>query len=192
MRIYLIRHGETTGDVEDRYGGDYDDDLTQKGRTQAKKLAQKLRNKKIEVVFSSPLKRTQQTAMILSENLGIKVRILKEIKERNHYGILTGMVKSEARKKYPKLAEDLKDYKKTIEGAESYKDFLKRINQAFKIIYASKYKTVAIVTHGGPFRAVFRELLGEGKIGISDCSYAVLEYENKKLSLLESDGIVSK
>ena len=31
MLIYLARHGETTGDVEDRYGGDYDDHLTEKG-----------------------------------------------------------------------------------------------------------------------------------------------------------------
>lgn len=35
MKIYLIRHGQTTGDVEDRYGGAYDDELTDKGKNEA-------------------------------------------------------------------------------------------------------------------------------------------------------------
>ena len=34
MKIYLIRHGETTGDIEDRYGGDYDDHLSKNGKQQ--------------------------------------------------------------------------------------------------------------------------------------------------------------
>lgn len=34
MKIYLVRHGETTGDVEDRYGGWYDDHLTDRGKEQ--------------------------------------------------------------------------------------------------------------------------------------------------------------
>jgi len=42
MKIYLIRHGETTGDVEDRYGGSYDDHLTDKGRGQLEKTAKEL------------------------------------------------------------------------------------------------------------------------------------------------------
>ena len=41
MKIYLIRHGETTGDVEDRYGGDYDDCLSKTGEKQVKELAKK-------------------------------------------------------------------------------------------------------------------------------------------------------
>lgn len=35
MKIYLIRHGESTSDVENRYGGTYNDHLTQKGKAQS-------------------------------------------------------------------------------------------------------------------------------------------------------------
>jgi broad specificity phosphatase PhoE len=42
MKIFLIRHGETTGDIEDRFGGDYDDHLTEKGRAQSQELAKGL------------------------------------------------------------------------------------------------------------------------------------------------------
>jgi len=49
MRIYLIRHGQTTGDLGDRYGGDYEDHLTEEGKKQSQKLANKLKNKNIEI-----------------------------------------------------------------------------------------------------------------------------------------------
>ena len=39
MKIFLIRHGETTGDIENRYGGSYDDHLTQRGRAQLEETA---------------------------------------------------------------------------------------------------------------------------------------------------------
>ena len=53
MKIYIIRHGQTTGDVEDRYGGAYDDELTDKGKTQAQELASKLSDSGIKILFCS-------------------------------------------------------------------------------------------------------------------------------------------
>ena len=55
MKIFLIRHGESTGDIEDRYGGDYDDSLTEKGFVQAGNLAEQLANEGIELLMHSPL-----------------------------------------------------------------------------------------------------------------------------------------
>jgi len=62
MKIYLIRHGETTGDIDDRFGGDYDDHLTQRGKSQAQELAEKLKGKRIEIIFVSPRIRAKETA----------------------------------------------------------------------------------------------------------------------------------
>ena len=45
------------------------------------------------------------------------------------------------------------------------------------------------MTHGGPIRAIFREILGKGEIHPGDCSYAVLQYSSGKLTLQEVDGI---
>lgn len=59
MKIYLIRHGQTTGDIENRYGGSYDDELTDEGQIQAHNLADKLMNSAIQILFCSPLIRAQ-------------------------------------------------------------------------------------------------------------------------------------
>ena len=193
MLIYLIRHGETTGDVEDRYGGDYDDHLTDKGRGQAEKLARKLKDKDVEIIFASSLIRAQETASILQKKLKVEIKTVKEIRERNLYGILTGMVKSEAKEKYPNLVERLKNTQDTIEGAESWESFVKRIMDSLLEIANMKYQTVAIVTHGGPIRRVFGEFLEIRKeiteIKIADCAYAVLEYKDGKFNLKEKVGI---
>src|SRR5512143_1526057 len=101
MIIYLIRHGQTTSDVEDRYGGDYDDHLTELGQKQASEVASKLENSGIEVIFASNRIRAQETAKILQKKLKTDIITDESLRERNLYGKLTGMIKSEAKEKYP-------------------------------------------------------------------------------------------
>lgn len=68
MKIYLIRHGESTGDIEKRYGGSYDDHLTEKGRQQIQETTEKLLGKNIEFIFSSTLVRAKEAAKIIQES----------------------------------------------------------------------------------------------------------------------------
>jgi len=164
MKILFIRHGQTSGDLEDRYGGDYDDSLSTEGIKQAEQLPLELKDKKIELIISSPLTRAKETALILSK-LGSPVIIETDFKERNQYGILSGMVKSEAKEKYPDLVEQLKDRLKTINGAESYQAFAERIQTAYNtLINQKKYQCVAVIWHGGPMRVLFRDILKIGEL----------------------------
>ena len=190
MKIYLIRHGQTTGDVENRYGGAYDDELSDKGKFQVQELANKLSNSGIQILFCSPLIRAQQTAKILKTKLNCEIKTIENLKERNKNGILSGMTKAEAMNKYPQLVEELKDYRNRIEGAESQKDFEERIKKAFtEVTNNVNNSTIGIVTHGGPIWVVFQEMLNENGMDFADCAYAVIEKENSKLTLVGLDGI---
>jgi|SRR3989344_7861816 len=171
MTIYLIRHGESTSDIENRYGGIYDDHLTQKGREQARTLAKDLIDKDIKAIFSSPYLRAFETAQELRNILNCKVKKLNEIRERNLYGILSGMKKSEAAKKYPELIPLLENYQNTLPSGEEYSNFANRIKKAWEEIIYSGHKTVGIITHGGPVRCIFREIFNKGEIGqLGDCA----------------------
>lgn len=193
MKIYLIRHGQTTGDVENIYGGSYDDELTEEGQIQAHNLADKLTNSSIQILLCSPLKRAQQTAKHLSTKLKCDIRTVEDLKERNQNGVLTGMTRDEATLKYPQLAEEVKDYRNQIQGAEPYEDFAKRIKKVFlEIANSSGFSTIGIVTHGGPIRVVFREILKEREIDIADCAYAVLVKEGEIFTIERLDGIEYK
>ena len=58
MKILFVRHGESVDDIEDRYGGWSDFDLTEKGKRQLMESAEKIAklNEKFEIILSSPLK----------------------------------------------------------------------------------------------------------------------------------------
>lgn len=190
MIIYLVRHGQTTGDVEDRYGGDYDDHLTELGKQQSADMAKRLTLSGIEAVYSSPKIRARETADIIKEAISVPLVIARDFRERNRYGILTGLTKQEAAQKYPDQVKLLAEERSTVGGGEDYRTFGQRITSVLnKVTGNKKYKTVAVVTHGGPIRYIFREILKEGEIEISDCAYAKLRHRDGTISVLELNGI---
>lgn len=186
-----MRHGQTTGDVEDRYGGDYEDHLTELGREQSHQLAQEMKDKGIEIIYSSPRVRAQEVAQVLSEKINCPVKTVDDWRERNNWGILTGMVKSEAKKKYPELVEFLikNGFRHNLDGAEPYDFFRQRIEKAFEQLRQSKYSIVGVMTHGGPISLIFREILKQGEIKIGDCAWVKLEVLGNKINVLQKRGI---
>lgn len=186
MRIYLIRHGESESDVKNLFGGDYDDHLTKKGKKQAEALAKKLIAKKIEIIFASPRLRAAESATILKNVLGIPIKSIEDLRERNNYGFLTGINKEEAAKKYPKEVERLKDYRNTIKDAETYARFKERVIKTWRKITAMDYNTIAIVTHGGPIRCILREIIKIGELAhLGDCAILELEKRAGKIFLIK-------
>ena len=71
MKLYLIRHGQTTGDVEDRFGGNYDDELTPLGRKQLAETAKNLCDKGIEIIFTSSLLRAKESGEIIRSKIKV-------------------------------------------------------------------------------------------------------------------------
>ncbi len=177
MKLFFIRHGETTGDVEHRYGGTYDDHLSPEGIEQSEKLAEFLTNSGIQKIYSSSLVRARETSEILAKAVGCEIVVGPELQERNQYSFLSGLVKEEAVEKYPTEVEMLKDRLNTIEGAESYEDFSQRIGDAFRgLTTGQTHDVIAIVSHGGPLRVLFRDILKWGELSeIGDCAYVELE-----------------
>lgn len=186
MKLIFIRHGETTGDVENRYGGDYDDHLTDKGREQAQEAREELKTKNIKLIISSPLTRARETAEILAAG---RCPIITEVgfKERNQYGIVTGRIKEEVAMETPELAEALKDYLNTIEGAESYQDFKNRIVSTVNNLAVKEQDICrAIVWHGGPMRVLFRDILKLGEIGkIGDLAWVEIDDNNGSFKMTD-------
>ncbi|HSX18485.1 MAG TPA: histidine phosphatase family protein [Candidatus Saccharimonadales bacterium] len=189
MNIYLVRHGQTTGDIENRYGGDYDDHLTDLGKQQSEGVARKLADKNIGIIYCSPKIRAKETAEIVRRTINIPLTTIDNFRERNRYGILTGLTKEEAKQKFPDQVLLLADEHSTVAEGEDYNSFGIRIREALQKIDTGKYSTAAVVTHGGPIRYIFREILKEGEIEIGDCAYANISVANDSYILHEVDGV---
>jgi broad specificity phosphatase PhoE len=170
MKIFLIRHGETTGDVEDRYGGSYDDHLTNLGKEQLAVTATNLVGKDIEIILTSSLVRAKESAEIISSEIECPVEILNGLEERS-YGVLGGLTKAEALEKYPEVVETHKDPLNTDPEGENYDDFRNRVLDTFQKITQKECNTIAVVSHGGPIKHILAHLeenipekIGDGEI----------------------------
>jgi broad specificity phosphatase PhoE len=177
MKIFLCRHGESTGDIEDRYGGSYDDHLTKNGQDQSKQLAEKLKLEGVEKIFHSPLFRARETAQIVAEALDCTTEVNDDVRERDSYGVMTGMIKSEAAVEFPVEAEKyLKDkIHHSVKGSESYEELKERITKAYEYILASGHAVVVIVSHGQAMGCLLREVIGKEFTRFGDCGYVILE-----------------
>jgi len=157
MKLFLIRHGQTTGDLEDRYGGTYDDHLTELGHEQLQATAQILTDSRVKTIFHSPLIRARESATIISNHLDCPLVEVKGLKERD-YGILGGLTKAEALERYPEAAEAHKDHTNTDPEGESWKDFNDRVITAFREIVEQAPETAVILAHGGSLKRILTHL----------------------------------
>jgi len=170
MKIFLIRHGETTGDLEDRYGGSYDDHLTHLGMAQLQETAEKLVGKDIQILFTSPLIRARESSEIISSVIHCPVEVRDGLRERD-YGFLGGLTKTEALEKYPEAVEIYKDPLKTPINGEDHMAFQSRVLETFKELTSLNFTTIAVLSHGGPIKQILAFLdrpvppkLGDGEI----------------------------
>ncbi len=199
MKIYLIRHSESIDDIEDCYGGIADFDLTENGKNKVKENTKKLDCCKIEKIYTSPYKRAYQTAEILNENIKVGLKVIEDIRELNSYGILSGVNKDLAKEIFSYVFEKEEYnnigyyYGKTFLGGEDIREFDNRVKKAiFSIIKDSEgLNTIAIVTHGGVHRSIFKNILKvDRKIEkIDDIATTVLDYDNEKFTIVETKGI---
>ena len=156
MKILFVRHGESVDDIENRYGGWSDYALTQRGKDQVVESAKYIHelNEKFQLVLSSPLKRAVQTAQIIASQLQLELKIFEYVKERNTYGILSGMVKDEAKIKYPDQVNNLEEDNYVI-GSERYEDTIERVKMALGLLKKMKLENIIVVTHGVFLKHIF-------------------------------------
>ena len=97
--IYLIRHGITQANKENRFAGRTDEDLHDDGREQIARVGKVLEDKNITAVYCGPARRTVQSAEILGEVLGVPFRPVNALDEINipHWD---GLTKEEIRQRY--------------------------------------------------------------------------------------------
>lgn len=159
MKIYITRHGETLRNVEQRVLGRTDEPLSEKGRAEARKLADKMKDIEVDMIFSSPLCRAKETAQTVADSKCMTVIVDDRLIEID-FGIFEGA---------PRCCEEYqaakRDYFKRYPNGESYFDMAYRIYD-FLFMLKREYadKKVLVVSHGGVCRIIcnyFRDMENE-------------------------------
>lgn len=179
-KIILVRHGETTMNLEKLYYGFLDPDLTKKGIEQVKSARKILEKFDYDEIYSSDLIRAYKTAELINyKNLEIKTS--KEIRELN-FGIFEGYTYEELQKKYPKelkiSQENWKIY--NFENGESPYDLQKRVVKFIENLPDGK--TYLIGTHWGVICTLLSYYFSTGlesywKYRIENGSVTIIEFK---------------
>lgn len=150
--IYLVRHGECVDNVKHILNGHHDTPLTVFGRQQIGLTAKKLVKIKIKAIYSSPLLRAKQSALIMAKVLGFKPKdIVYDLGliERD-YGVLTGQPRKDIPLFSKKILQgDKLEYFLDGRGTEPFSQVYKRAKKVLtKLRLIAKEGSIIVVTHG--------------------------------------------
>ncbi|HEX8491567.1 MAG TPA: histidine phosphatase family protein [Pyrinomonadaceae bacterium] len=161
-RILLIRHGQSQGNAEGRFGGHTATPLSPRGRKQAEAAARTLAAERISAIYSSDLPRAVETAMPLARLTGLDVEQSNAFRERS-VGVMEGLTFEEAAAQHPEQYAALirRDFEHVLIGGESYRQMLDRAaSRLDSIIEQHSGGQVAVFSHTGTICILTLHLIG--------------------------------
>ena len=199
MKIYLVRHGETSWNKEKRVQGSADIPLNENGILLAEITSEEMKDIPVEMIYTSPLIRARKTAEIMRRNRDIPVRIDDRLQEMG-FGKYEGTFIKEASEqegnvlhnfvKHPEKyeARDGENFSQVIARARSFIDEV-------LVPIEKMYSNIMIASHGASIRCFLRCVenrpLSEfwGGIYQNNCAVTILELKAGKLKILEEGKV---
>lgn len=165
-RLWLVRHGITSWNMQRRFCGHTDIPLSAQGRVQARWLAQQLQEEAISTIYTSDLTRARETAEIIASQSieAVQVKLSAAWREIN-FGAWEGLTYAEIAKQFEDqlgFFTDPEHY--SPPNGESLAHLLQRVQDELTTIARNGdlpiEGDVVIVSHGGPLRVLLCSLLG--------------------------------
>ena len=183
LRLWLVRHGQSTWNAEGRIQGWADPPLSAQGQWQAEQVAGRLAPVELTAIYTSTLQRAVQTAQAIGAASRL-APILDERFKEHGMGEATGHDWEWMIEKWPQLQEIAsrgQSIRSHIPGTEPSPSFNRRVRAAFAELQ-EKYPTgdVVVVSHGGTFRAYLAFLMG-----VRDGVDPGLHFSNASLTLVK-------
>ena len=157
-QLIAIRHGETEWNSEGRFQGQLNSVLSAEGLAQAEALGERLERERFDVLVSSDLGRTLQTASVIAMRSGHEIVIEPGLREQN-IGIYQGLTPAEAVTRHPGEYARFKSYDPdfAVPDGETTRQFYQRSVECFNRL-AERYRgqTLTAITHGGVLAMLYR------------------------------------
>ena len=190
--VLLIRHGQSEGNAERRFGGHTATPLSPRGRRQAIATARALKGEELTAIYSSDLARAVETAEPLAKLTGLEVHPTRAFRERS-VGVMEGLTFEDAAQQHPEQYAALlrRDFEHVLTGGESYRQLLDRAWQKLdEIIERHKGGNIVVFSHTGTICILALHLMGAldapdlKPVWISNANCAITRFE------LRDDGFV--
>ncbi len=177
MRLIITRHGETEENKNKILQGHLPGNLSELGIEQAQKLALRLKNEKIDAIFSSDLARASDTARLISKyHKGVPLILVEELREKD-LGEFSG-------ESWDTISDfnELIDNDSGFHGVETRKSVELRVKKLLDSVYL-KYKNsnVLFVAHNGTNKILMRIIMKEANLNHED----LVDQHNTSVTIFE-------
>ncbi len=202
MKLYFVRHGETSWNKRHKVQGRVDIPLNEYGRYLAQKTREGLKDTKIDLAYTSPLIRAKETAKIVLGGRSIPIIEEPLIQEMN-FGVAEGICfKGEGKEsggdEFNKFFVDTANYQ-VPEGGESVPELMKRVGTFLDWLYTNEElqdQSILISTHGAALKAMLNTIRGidsvaqfwEGGVP-KNCSVTEVEVKDGKPQIIFEGNI---
>jgi broad specificity phosphatase PhoE len=188
-RIFVVRHGETDGNLKKIYRGRWDLPLNATGEQQVKKAGAALKPFELTAIYQSPLLRTKQTAVALAEHQAVTPQDDGSLIDID-YGEWTKIPDAEVANKYPDLYDLWKKspHRVVFPSGEGLADVRKRIEPGLrKVAESHNGKNIALVSHRVPIKVILCAALG-----LDDSAFWRIQVDAASISVLDfAEGVFS-
>ncbi len=160
--VLLIRHGQSQGNAEGRFGGHTDTPLSPRGCAEARQTAQALASEPFSAIVCSDLARAIETASPLAKLAGLELQTAEAFRERS-VGVMEGLTFEEAATQHPDQYAALlrRDFEHVLLGGESYRQTLDRASRKLdELVEQYKGGRIAIYTHTGTICILALHVMG--------------------------------
>jgi probable phosphoglycerate mutase len=195
-RIILWRHGQTSWNVERRFQGTTDVELTETGVAQARRAARLLVHLKPDAIVASDLTRAASTAAELAALTGLEVTLEEGLRE-TYAGVWQGLTHDEIIARYGEQYAAWKRGEPVRRGGGELETEVADRAAPVVLRHAEKLSedgTLVVVSHGGTIRTTIGRLLGlephswESLGGLTNCCWSVLGEGARGWRLLEHNA----
>lgn len=160
--VLLIRHGQSQGNAEGRFGGHTDTPLSPRGRAEARQTAQALASEHFSAIVCSDLARAIESASPLAKIAGLELQTAEAFRERS-VGVMEGLTFEEAAAQHPEQYAALlrRDFEHVLLGGESYRQTLDRASRKLdELVEQYRGGRIAIYTHTGTICILSLHIMG--------------------------------
>jgi probable phosphoglycerate mutase len=160
--VLLIRHGQSQGNAEGRFGGHTDTPLSARGRAEARRTAHALAAESFSAIVCSDLVRAIETASPLAKVTGLELQTAEAFRERS-VGVMEGLTFEEAAEQHPEQYAALlrRDFEHVLLGGESYRQTLDRASRKLdELVELYKGGRIAIYAHTGTICILALHIMG--------------------------------
>ncbi len=155
MNLYLVRHGESKGNVDKLHEG-HDEGLTGEGSRQAHAVAKRFDKIRVDYILSSTLIRARQTAEIINRRVKKPIEHTELLSEVKRPSELAGREEDDpqAQRIWKLLQENYHDETYRYSDEETFEDFKWRVTEFLSYSLTLNRDNILCVTHGITLRMI--------------------------------------